>query len=119
MQFSPEDPLQARILEALAARSSSRGGTPNGGASPFPCTPNGGTTPRSNPAALTRAASAKRGGRALDLRVGLALDHLRKALDVRSVEPPVDGGDDASKEGPGDVLLGAPSPIPGRRSGTR
>ena len=36
MQFSPEDPLQARILEALAARSSSRGGTPNGGASPFP-----------------------------------------------------------------------------------
>ena len=161
MQFSPEDPLQARILEALAARSSSRGGTPNGGASPFPCTPNGTATPnggaRSNPAALNRAASAKRGGRALDLRVGLALDHLRKALDVRSVEPPVDGGDDASKEGPGDVLLaalsrcvlkrtetgawaiaprgserkstaahcafaadvGAPSPIPGRRSGTR
>ena len=52
MQFSPEDPLQARILEALAARSSSRGGTPNGGASPFPCTPNGGTAFADSRAAL-------------------------------------------------------------------
>ena len=114
MQFSPEDPLQARILEALAARSSSRGGTPNGGASPFPCTPNGTATPnggaRSNPAALNRAASAKRGGRALDLRVGLALDHLRKALDVRSVEPPVDGGDGRRMRAFSSIREGAPAP---------
>ena len=83
MQFSPEDPLQARILEALAARSSSRGGTPNGGASPFPCTPNGGTTPRSNPAALNRAASFP--GRLERLALLQVTAHLMKTVPRTSI----------------------------------